>query len=82
MMIDRLLVGTLAALSLLAVPVAPPASADPLDDLACTAWNADGSCYWSNCSEAKANGECDIPIGSAHYCTKQDKDGDGVACEC
>lgn len=84
MNIRRLLVVTVSAvgLGLLASPAASTASADPFDDLACTIWDSSGSCYWENCSEAKANGECDIPIGSPHYCEKQDKDGDGVACEC
>lgn len=38
-------------------------------------------CYWTNCTQAHQNGEGDIPQGSAHYCSKQDRDGDGVACE-
>lgn len=40
-----------------------------------------GGCYWANCTQAHQNGEGDIPQGSAHYCSKQDRDGDGVACE-
>ena len=62
--------------------VAPAANANPIGDDFCTAWNADGSCYYAYCSEAAAAGECDIPEGSPHYCPKQDRDGDGVACEC
>jgi hypothetical protein len=38
-------------------------------------------CYWSNCTEAHQNGEGNIPQGNAHYCSKQDRDGDGIACE-
>jgi len=38
-------------------------------------------CYWTNCTEAHQNSEGDILQGSAHYCSKQDRDGDGVACE-
>lgn len=38
-------------------------------------------CYWQNCTEAHQNGEGDIPQGSPHYCSKQDRDSDGVACE-
>ncbi|WP_163752050.1 excalibur calcium-binding domain-containing protein [Mycolicibacterium helvum] len=38
-------------------------------------------CYWTNCTQAHQNGEGDIPQGSAHYCSKQDRDSDGVACE-
>ncbi|SOJ56073.1 hypothetical protein MSIMFB_03549 [Mycobacterium simulans] len=48
----------------------------------CTQFNEDGSCYWANCTQAKANSECNIPQGSTHYCSKQDRDGDGFACEC
>ncbi|MFV8320986.1 excalibur calcium-binding domain-containing protein [Mycobacterium sp. 23] len=55
--------------------------ADPLE-INCTQFNEDGSCYWANCTQAKANGECNIREGSAHYCAKQDRDGDGLACEC
>jgi hypothetical protein len=40
-----------------------------------------GGCYWTNCTEAHQNGEGDIQQGSAHYCSKQDRDGDGIACE-
>jgi len=66
-----------------AIGAAPAAIAEPLDGN-CIAGriNADGSCYYENCSEAKANGECDIPQGTDHYCSEQDRDGDGVACEC
>lgn len=38
-------------------------------------------CYWANCSEAHQNGEGNIPQGNAHYCAKQDRDDDGIACE-
>jgi hypothetical protein len=66
-----------------AIGVAPAAGAEPLNG-SCIAgkMNSDGSCYYANCSEAEAAGECDIAEGSPHYCTKQDRDGDGVACEC
>jgi hypothetical protein len=40
-----------------------------------------GGCYWTNCTQAHQNGEGNIPQGSAHYCSKQDRDGDGLACE-
>jgi hypothetical protein len=43
--------------------------------------NYNSGCYWANCTEAHQNGEGNIPQGSAHYCSKQDRDGDGVACE-
>lgn len=51
-------------------------------DINCTQFNEDGSCHYRNCTEAKAHGECDIPEGSPHYCPKQDRDNDGLACEC
>jgi hypothetical protein len=34
-----------------------------------------------DCTEAHQNAEGDMPQGSAHYCPKQDRDSDGVACE-
>ena len=68
--------------AVIGIAVAPAAAADPIDDAACTAWNANGSCYYSNCSAAKAAGHCDIPEGSEYYCPSQDRDGDGLACEC
>jgi hypothetical protein len=40
-----------------------------------------GGCYWTNCTEAHQNGEGNISQGNAHYCSKQDRDGDGIACE-
>lgn len=63
------------------ISAAPVVMADPLE-INCTQFNEDGSCYWANCTQAKANGECNIREGSAHYCAKQDRDGDGLACEC
>lgn len=42
--------------------------------------NSNG-CYWANCTEAHQNKEGNIPQGSPHYCSKQDRDDDGVACE-
>lgn len=56
------------------VPMASPAMIVPVPQ------NRTG-CYWTNCTQAHQNGEGDIPQGSAHYCSKQDRDGDGVACE-
>jgi len=37
---------------------------------------------WRNCTEAKANGRCDIQRGDPDYAPKLDRDKDGVACEC
>lgn len=86
MSVRRLVITTVAATAtafgLLAVPTAPTASADPIDDLACTAWDSNGSCYYPNCTAAHAAGVCDIPQSSPYYCPKQDRDGDGYACEC
>ncbi|GAB7145226.1 excalibur calcium-binding domain-containing protein [Mycobacterium riyadhense] len=65
--------------SVIGTPTAP--IAEPAD-INCTQFNEDGSCYWANCTQAKANGECNIPQGSSHYCSKQDRDGDGYACDC
>ena len=64
-----------------AIGAVPVAQADP-SDVNCTQFNEDGSCYYANCTEAKANHECNIPCGDPHYCSKQDRDGDCVACEC
>ncbi len=64
------------------VPCQRPNAEPPNTNCIAGRMNADGSCYYKNCTEAKANGECDIPEGSSHYCSKQDRDGDGIACEC
>jgi len=66
-----------------AVGMAPTAGAEPLDGN-CIAgrMNSNGSSYYSSCAESKAAGECDIPEGDDHYCSKRDGDGDGIACEC
>ena len=37
---------------------------------------------YSNCSQAKANGDCDIPSDSPYYQAKLDRDQDGLGCEC
>ncbi|MCX8495932.1 MAG: excalibur calcium-binding domain-containing protein [Akkermansiaceae bacterium] len=37
--------------------------------------------YYSNCSQAHADGRYDIPRGDPSYRTKLDRDGDGYACE-
>jgi hypothetical protein len=46
-----------------------------------TIWEASNSCYYPNCTEAHKAGEGNIPSSSPHYCSKQDRDGDGIACE-
>ncbi len=37
---------------------------------------------YKNCTQAKQNGECDIPSSSDKYQSKLDRDGDGLGCEC
>lgn len=37
---------------------------------------------YSNCTEAKENGDCDIPSSSDMYQAKLDRDQDGLGCEC
>lgn len=37
---------------------------------------------YSNCTQAKQNGDCDIPSSSDKYQSKLDRDGDGIGCEC
>jgi hypothetical protein len=46
-----------------------------------SSWEASNSCYYPNCTAAHKAGEGDIPSSSDHYCSKQDRDGDGIACE-
>jgi hypothetical protein len=79
----------LSAIFALGVVVAPAVHAAPASKVVVTAPETvtgpipinTGGCYWANCTEAHQNGEGNIPQGSAHYCAKQDRDGDGVACE-
>lgn len=37
---------------------------------------------YRNCTEARANGDCDIPATSDKYQSKLDRDNDGLGCEC
>ena len=37
---------------------------------------------YQNCTQAKQNGDCDIPASSDKYQSKLDRDGDGLGCEC
>ncbi|MGV1089043.1 MAG: excalibur calcium-binding domain-containing protein [Mycobacterium sp.] len=37
---------------------------------------------YANCTQAKNNGDCDIPSSSDKYQSKLDRDGDGLGCEC
>ena len=43
---------------------------------------ANASGPYSNCSQAKADGVCNITRDSPYYLAKLDRDSDGVACEC
>jgi hypothetical protein len=61
-------------------PVAVASAESPGVATAPIPLNSSG-CYWSNCTEAHQNGEGNIPQGNSHYCSKQDRDGDGIACE-
>jgi hypothetical protein len=47
----------------------------------CTAANA-ADCVYANCTAAKDADVCDIPRDDPAYCPKQDRDDDGIACEC
>jgi Excalibur calcium-binding domain len=80
-MIRRLVMVSAALAVITGILAAPVASADPTD-VSCTIFNEDGSCFYPNCTAAKKAGECNIQQGSPHYCPQQDRDGDGVACEC
>jgi hypothetical protein len=66
---NRTLALLAAAFGAVAIAVATPAHADPNKP-------------FKNCTQAKANGYCDIPQGSPMYTPSQDRDGDGYACEC
>ena len=37
---------------------------------------------YKNCTQARANEDCDIPSSSDKYQPKLDSDGDGLGCEC
>lgn len=65
--------GLLAATALGAIAIgeAGPAIAAPLPQAP-----------YSNCTEARANGDCDIPSSSSKYQSKLDRDQDGLGCEC
>ena len=78
------------------VPVAAAGSASPIVDVVhdatpapsvveaddpSTTWSASNSCYYPNCTAAHKAGEGNIQSSSDHYCSKQDRDGDGIACE-
>ncbi|OSC41889.1 hypothetical protein B8W66_07275 [Mycobacterium decipiens] len=64
-----------------AVGVAPAGNAEPTE-ANCTEMSSSGSCVYRNCTDAKAHGRCNIPTDDPAYCPKQDRDNDGLACEC
>lgn len=37
---------------------------------------------YANCTQARQNGDCDIPSSSDLYQAKLDRDHDGIGCEC
>lgn len=66
-MVSRICLLIATCIGVIAVWIAPPpAHAGP----------------YANCSQAKRNGDCDIPRSSPKYDPDLDRDSDGVACEC
>lgn len=61
-----LLVGAVFVAAAAGITAAPPAQA----------------ALYSNCTQARQNGDCDIPSSSDKYQSKLDRDGDGIGCEC
>jgi len=59
------------ALGAIAIGSAAPAIAAPVPQAP-----------YKNCTEARQNGDCDIPSSSDKYQSKLDRDGDGIGCEC
>ncbi|MGB9304716.1 MAG: excalibur calcium-binding domain-containing protein [Mycobacterium sp.] len=76
----RVAVAITAAGWAITVGVAPTAWAEP-SDANCTEMSS-GSCVYKNCSDAKAHGRCNITRDDPAYCPSQDRDNDGLACEC
>ncbi len=72
-------VGALASPAVHAA-ASPTAPTGPPSAIAPVPLNS-SSCYWRNCTEAHQNGEGNISQNNPHYCGKQDRDGDGIACE-
>jgi len=62
---------TAAGLGALAIAFAGPALAAPAP-----------LAPYKNCTEARQNGDCDIPSSSDKYQAKLDRDSDGLGCEC
>lgn len=66
----------------IAVFIAAASGIAPAATAAAESACADGSCEYANCTEAEESGVCDIREGDPAYCSKQDRDRDGIACEC
>jgi hypothetical protein len=83
MRIRGLLVAAAAAATVLcsALLSAPTAKSEPTDTT-CTELTGNGNCVYKNCTDAHAHGRCNIPSDDPAYCPKQDRDNDGLACEC
>ena len=60
-----------AGLVAIAIGSAAPAIASPVPQAP-----------YKNCTEARQNGDCDIPATSDKYQSKLDRDNDGLGCEC
>jgi hypothetical protein len=60
---------------------AAPARAEPTD-ANCTEMSSSGSCVYKNCTDAHNHGRCNITRDDPAYCPAQDRDNDGLACEC
>ena len=60
-----------AALVAVAIGSSAPATASPMPQAP-----------YKNCTQARANDDCDIPSSSDKYQSKLDSDGDGIGCEC
>jgi hypothetical protein len=91
-MVRSLVLGGLIVFSVVAAPSvramtpSPGPAASPMEAAAVAAARLpfpmnSGGCYYANCTEARQAGETNIPASSSHYCSKLDRDGDGIACE-
>ncbi|WP_082981017.1 excalibur calcium-binding domain-containing protein [Mycolicibacter heraklionensis] len=67
-MIRATLLVLAAAAGILSMPLTPVATAEVVP--------------YRNCTEARQNGDCDIPATSDKYQSKLDRDNDGLGCEC
>lgn len=67
-MIRAALLALVAGAGIVSMPLTPVATAEVAP--------------YRNCTEARANGDCDIPATSDKYQSKLDRDNDGLGCEC